>query len=226
MPSPDPISSAIGAGIGLIGGIGGLLSAGKANRQLEGLLRRDPQYQVNPLAQQRLAYANTLLNARMPGAAAMDRNIYGAEANQMANIQKNAADGSQALAMGAASQGQTDQAFGNAAQVENQDFQRRYQNQVGAQEGMINEDDKVYQDRLRRLQDEANIRGAQAQNRQGAWNAISGAGGGLMNFGLAGGAKGIFGGGGGAGAGASMGKGSSFGGQVGQYNSDGSPIIW
>lgn len=182
----DPLSMA-GLGIGLVGGIGSIFGTRKSNRDLQNLMGQDPSYKANPIAGQRLGLAQTLLNARMPGAAAAERNIYGAQANTMANVNRNATDSSQALALAAAGQGQANQAFGNLETQEAQDYQRRYGNLVGAQEGQIQEGDKVYQDQVRRFQDMAQIKGMQAQNRQSMWNSISNFGFGAMNLGMAGG---------------------------------------
>ena len=148
-------------------------------------MKQDPSYQANPIASQRMALAQQLLNARQPGAAAAERNIYGAQANQIANINRNATDASQALALAAGTQGQTNQAFGDLAQQEAAGYQQRYQNLVGAQEGVINEGDKVFQDRIRRFNNLASIRGAQTQNTSNAWSSVSNLGFGAMNFGLA-----------------------------------------
>lgn len=178
----DPISSAVGVGLGLIGGIGGMFAAKKNNRDLDKLLTKDPTYAANPLAQQRLGLATSLLNARMPGAAQMDRNILGAQANASAGMMRGATDSSQLLQQLANSQGQTDQSFDNQQLQEIQDYQRRYGNLVGAQEGVIGEGDKVYQDQVRRFGDLAQIRGAQAENRSNAWKSLSNLGGGILNM--------------------------------------------
>lgn len=194
MPGIDPVSSILGAGVGLIGGIGGLFGAGSANRKLEQLISKDPTYKANPIAAQRMGLAQTLLNARSPGAAYAQQNIYGNQANQQANVERNATDASQALALGAVSQGQTNKAFGDLNNQEAEDYQRRYGNLVGAQQGQIQEGDKVYQDQIRRFNDLAQIRGMQSQNTQNAWGSLSNLGFGALNFGLAGGFRGLGGG--------------------------------
>lgn len=177
--------AAIGAGLGLVGTIGNLFASGRANRRLNDLIKQDPSYQSSPYASQRLALAQQLLNARMPGAATQERNIYGTQANTLANIQRNATDSSQALALAAGTQGQTNQAFNQLGQQEAQDYYNRLSNLTGAQQGMIQEGDKVYQDQIRRFQDLASIRGAQTQNTSNAWQSVSNLGMGTMNFGLA-----------------------------------------
>lgn len=189
-----PMSIA-GLGLGVIGGIGGMFGNAKSNRQLDALIKQNPQYKANPIAAQRMGLAQTLLNARMPGAAAAERNVYQNQANTMANVNRNATDSSQALAMAAAGQGQSNQAFGNLASAEAQDYQRRYGNLSQAQEGQIQEGDKAYQDQVRRFQDLAQIRGAQAHNRQSSWQSLSNLGFGMMGLGMSGGGN-MFGSGG------------------------------
>lgn len=214
MPGLDPLS-AVGMGIGLIGGIGSFFGNRKSNKQLERLIGQNPQYRANPIASQQMGLAQTLLNARMPGAAAAERNIYQNQANMMGSVNRNATDASQAMAMAAAGQGQSNQAFGNLATMEGQDYQRRYGNLVGAQQGVINEGDKVHQDSVRRFQDLAQIRGAQAHNRQASWQSLGNLGFGIMGVGMAGGGGmmggggggGLMGGAGGAASGAGMGGG-------------------
>jgi len=94
--------------------------------------------------------------------------------------------------LGAASQGQTNKAFGDLATQEAQDYQRRYGNLVGAQEGEIAEGDKVHQDEVRRFQDLAQIRGAQNQNTQNTLGSLSNLGFGIANFGISGGFQSLF----------------------------------
>lgn len=153
--------------------IGGLISGFSANSKLNALKGMDPSYQANPMAAQRLGLAQTLLNARMPGATSMQQNIYGNQANQLANVNRNATDGSQALALGSAAQGQTNQAFANLGTQEAQDYYNRLGNLTGAQQGMIQEGDKVYQDKVRRYDDLAAITGAQLKNTQTNWNSLA-----------------------------------------------------
>lgn len=188
--------AAIGLGVGLVGAVGKMFGRKKANKQLESLISQNPSYQKNPIVDQRLGLAQTLLNARMPGAASVERNIYGNQANQLANINRGATDSSQALALAAGTQGQADQAFGNLGEQEAQDYQRRQSNLVGAQGAAVQEGQNVFQDSVRRFGDTVAMRGAQNENRQNSWGDVSNMGFGLMDFGLAGGFNGMFGGGG------------------------------
>lgn len=161
-------------------------SANKLKNMSNAINPNDPKYNTSPYAQQRLGLANTLLNARMPGATAMERNIYGNQANQMENVNRNATSGSQALAMGAAAQGQTNQAFQNLGVQEQQDYYNRLQNVTGAQQGMTQEGDKAYQDQLRDYQEKMSLKNAylasSMQNKTTAFNSLANTGlsGGMM----------------------------------------------
>lgn len=177
-------TSIIGAGLGLVGGIGSIFSSMSANKKLQALMGADPTYQENPLVKQRLALTQTLLNARAPGAAAQEANIYGNQAATMANVARNATSGSQALAVGAATQGQAGQQFADLGVEEAKDYQRRFGNYVGAEEQQVGEDDKAYQDRIRKFQDQAQIEGAQQANTSNAWKSLSNLGFAGLNFGM------------------------------------------
>lgn len=183
---------AIGLGIGLIGGIGKMFGRGRANRQLKKLMAMNPAYKENPLARQRLGLAQTLLNARMPGAATAERGIHANQANQVANINRGATDAAQALALSTQAAGQTSDAFTDLGVQEAQDYQRRYQNLEGAQQGVINEQDKVFQDQVRRFQDTAQIQGQMNANRQANWGDLSNLGFSLADMGMSGGFQNMF----------------------------------
>lgn len=168
----DPITLA-SLGIGLFGSVGKMFGRGAANRQLRALEARMPKYQENPLAAQRLGMAQALLNARMPGAAAAERNIYQTQANQIAAAERAATDPNQILLAGAGATGQAQQAFGQLSQAEAADYQRRYGNLAAAQEAQMAEQQRAYEDQMRRYQMQAQIEGAQQENRQNTWGDIS-----------------------------------------------------
>lgn len=179
----------VGIATGIIGAIGGIFGNHRANRQLKALQASDPSYSTSQagitnqkLVDQRLGLAKTMLNARSPGAAAAERNIYGTTANLDANIDRNATDSSQALLLKTQAAGQEAGQFNNLQQNEIQDYQRRYGNYTGAQQEAINEGDKVFQDETRRFGDRAQIGGALNQNRQNTWSTISNGGFALANF--------------------------------------------
>lgn len=198
-----PLPELIGLGIGLVGGIGKMFGRAKANKELKSLLKQDPSYSADPrimqLANQRLGLANTLLSARAPGAMQAERNIYSTQAGQLAGLNRSATDASQALAVAAGIGGQTQDAFTNLGQQEAQDYYRRLENQGQAQQGVMNEAQRVegnmFNDQLRKYQNKMDIQGAMQQNRQNTWGDISNLGFGLADFGMSGGFNGMFGGG-------------------------------
>lgn len=181
-----------GLATGLIGGFGKLFSRGRSNRELNRLLKMNPEYTANPEAAQRLALTKQLLNARSPGAVAAERNIYSNQANSTAAATRAATDSSQLLATAGQIQGQTNDAFNELGMDETNDYQRRFGNVSDAQEGVIREGDKVYADKVRRFQDAAQIKGAQMANRGNNWSDISNLGFGLADYGLAGGFSNYF----------------------------------
>ncbi len=181
----------IGAGIGLIGGIGKMFARGKANREMRDLQKQDPAYAANPLAAQRLSYATALRDARMPGAASAERNIYGNMGNTLSAVQNNASDSSQVLAMAGAAQGQAQQGFENLANAEAQNKMQQYNQWEQAVQGQIQEGDKVFGDDLRRYGNKVQTQGAIAENRANTWGDISNMGFGIADFAQAGGFKGM-----------------------------------
>lgn len=197
-----PWGAIAGIGLGLIGGIGKMFGRGKANRELKALAKQDPTYAADPrimqMANQRLGLANTLLNARAPGAMQAERNIYSTQGNQLAGLNRSATDASQALAVAAGIGGQTQDAFTNLGQQEAQDYYRRLENQGQAQQGVMNESQRIetnsFQDQIRKFDNKMAINGAIQQNRQNTWGDISNLGFGLADFGMSGGFNGMFGG--------------------------------
>jgi hypothetical protein len=177
-----PIAPLVGLGVGLIGGIGKMFGRGKANREMDKLLAKNPVYSENPLARQRLGLAQTLLNARMPGAAAVERNLFTNQATQLNRLDRGATDASQALAAAAGIGAGTDNSLMQLGVTEAQDYQRRLNNLTNAQEGVIQEGDKVFADQTRRYNDEFAVRGAQQQNRQNNWGDVSNFGFEFANF--------------------------------------------
>lgn len=179
-------------GLGLIGNIGKMFSRGKANREMDKLIKQNPVYTENPIARQRVGLAQTLLNARMPGAAAAQRNIYSNQANQLASVDRNATDASQALAAKAGIGANANNSFMDLGQQEAADYQRRYSNMTSAQEGLLNEQKDVFGDEVRRFGDLTQFRGAQAANRAANWGDTSNMGFGLADFGASGGFANFF----------------------------------
>ena len=182
----------LAAGASLASVIGKAFSRKKANKEMGNLMQKDPAYTENPIARQRLGLATTLLNARAPGSAAVERGIYTNQANLLGRLDKTATDASQALAMASGIGGNTNKAFEQLGIDEARDYERRYGNLVNAQQGVIDEQDKVFGDQVRRFGNEVQFKGAQAANRANTWEDIGNFGYALSDFGAAGGFKNIF----------------------------------
>lgn len=160
-------------GLGAGGALGKTVGRFLANEQLKGFEKNMPEYKANPLAAQRLAMTQALLNARMPGAAAAERNIYQTQANQISAAERAATDPNQLLLAGAGATGQANQMFGQLSQQEAADYQRRYTNLASATEAQVAEQQKQYEDQLRRYQMMIQLRGGQQENLQNAFGDIS-----------------------------------------------------
>lgn len=189
--------------LGILQGILNIGRQKKANKALDQLLTQDPRYKQNPYAAQQLGLAKQMVADPSLGTRGqVERGIQTNNANFMGNVSRNATDSSQALALGAAGLGQSNQDIVNA----NLGFQKNKlaltDNLNQAYGGMINEGDKDYQDLIRRYSNLAEIRGQQQQNKTNALNGVfnglnSDINQGLQIAGLFGGFPGLGGGGGG-----------------------------
>lgn len=191
--------------MGTVGGIFSAIAGIKADKQLSKLIKEDPKYTSSPYAQNTLGLAQTLLNGRMAGASAKERNLYGSQANQISNINRNATDSSQALALAAGAQGQTNAGFDNLQMQEGQDYNNKLNNLNQANQGMTAEHKDLFDDSVRRWQDQVNTVMTQYKMRQKGGNDVGQWGAGLSSMG----------GGGGMGGGGMSGGGGMGGSSVG-----------
>jgi hypothetical protein len=124
----------------------------------------DPRLQgyESPYAKQMMGLAQTQLNARSPYAAAQQRSILASQAGAQAAGQKAITDPSQLLAMAPVYQGVAGQQEFNRAVQEQQQYQQKLAQLTGAQQVMIGEGDKAYQDRLRKYQMDMDLKQALA----------------------------------------------------------------
>ena len=186
--------AAIGVVGGLAIGVGGLVgsaaSRSKANKRLGELSKFDPAYKANPLAAQRFGMAQTMLNARMPGAQRAENNIFANQASTIANVNKIATSGADAIQAAAGVQGQTNQQLDQLSQQEAADYQRRYGNYSQALDQQMAEADKVFADNVRRYGNKVGIVGAQTANRANTWGDIANTGFGIASLGMGGMGKG------------------------------------
>ena len=163
-----------GMAMNTVGTIFGAVAGMKADKKLSKLQEQDPVYTHSPYVTERYNMAKNLLNSRMAGAATMERGISGAAGNAYGNIQRNTTDSSQALALMAGIQGQAGDQSTRLGQLEGEDYYKKLGNLTGAQEGMTQESQNVFDDSVRRWQDKVNISQAQyAMRSQGAKNINS-----------------------------------------------------
>lgn len=167
------IGPVVQGAMGTVGTIFSAIAGIKADKKLDSLLLEDPEYKSSPYASNTLGMAQNLLNSRMAGAAAREKNILGAQANTVANINRNATDSSQALALAAGAQGQTNQNFNDMQLMEGQDFDNKLNNLNSANQGMTAEHKDLFDDSVRRWQDKVNVVMTQYKMRQKGGDNLS-----------------------------------------------------
>lgn len=125
----------------------------------------DPKLQgyESPYAKQMLGLAQTQLNARSPYAVAQQRSILASQAGAQSAGQKAITDPSQLLAMAPVYQGVAGKQEFDRAFAEQQQYQQKLAQLTGAQQVMIGEGEKIYQDRLRKYQMDMDLKQALKQ---------------------------------------------------------------
>lgn len=163
--------------MGLFSSVGSLLTSLKQSKLAKKINPVDTSYAdsvrsggENPYIQSLYGQGRNLFQGRMAGADEAQQGIFTSGANAIANTENNATDASQALAIGAGVQGQTDSALTDLATKEAMDKQRRFGVFSNVSQLMAQEGDKVYQDKLRKYYDNLNykraLQGAAQQNLQ------------------------------------------------------------
>lgn len=190
-----PLPLLIGAGLGVANAIGRWFSGNKQKKLANKINPVFNQYQASPYAGQRMGLAKQLFAGRMFGAPQLERNIFSNQANTLNNVNKVATDASQALAYGAAAQGQTDDSLTNLQTAEAQNKYQMLGNLNSAYDTMIGEGDKEYSSMLDKYQSDVAQKNALMQagmnNKYGAVSDLASLG--IQLSGLPG-KKGVFGG--------------------------------
>lgn len=167
-----------GALLGGAAALGKLLFGAGQNKRANRINPKWQEYITSPYAQQKLGLAQQLFNARMPGATAQERNIYGTQGNTLNAINRNATNSAQALALAGDAQGQTNQAFNQLAIDEAGNKMNMLNNLNQGYSGMIEEGDKVHQNKMQKFiidtQQQAALRNSAWQNIFGAGNDLAG----------------------------------------------------
>lgn len=188
MPLPLAIPI-IAAGANMIGKF---ISGAKQTSESKKINPVFNQYQSSPFAKQQLGLAKQLFGGRMFGAPQLQNNIFSNQANTLDAVNRNATDASQALAIAAGTEGQTNEALNDLQIKEAQNKAMMLQNLNQAYGVNIDEGDKEYQSMLEKygmdVQRKDALRNAGAQNKYSAVSDLA-----SMGFSL--GTSGMFGGG-------------------------------
>lgn len=162
-----PMLDAAGAVSSLIGGIFKGIQGHKQQKMANAIHPVNAVYHVSPYAQNQLSTVQQMMNGRMAGAGAEEQNIQGNFANSMGGVQRNSTSGAQSLAMLAGLNGNANQAYSQLGQQEAMNKQNMLGYLSSANQGMTDENQKVYNDQLRNYNNDLQAKNA-LQN--AAWN--------------------------------------------------------
>jgi len=175
---------AIGA---ITSGIGALAKSGLGAYQMGLANKIKPQwseYKENPLAYQNLGAVKNLYYGKSPAFTQAEANIRQAQANQMANAQRNATDSATLLATGAGGAAQTQSSLSNLAGQEAQQQAGVLDNLSRAYAMAIGEGDKVQANKLMKYQMDAQQQAALRQAGIGnIFGGVTDVGAGIMQYG-------------------------------------------
>ncbi len=162
--------------MGIFSAVGSLIASGKQKREARGINPINTTYEASQPINDLYHEGQNLYQGRMAGANQAENNFLASGANTRSAIERGATSGSQALAIAAGAQGQTDQSFQNLYQNEAQDKLQRFGIYSNVSQLQSQEGDKIYQDKLRKYYDDLNykraLQGASMQNMQGFWGGI------------------------------------------------------
>jgi hypothetical protein len=133
--------------------LGGLFAGGKQRRNARLIKGLDPTYKVSQYAKDQLGVAQNAYQGRMAGAATAEQNILTSQANQFANVNRNATDSTQALAIAAGIGGQTGKSLVDLGTAEATNKARLQGLYAQALQNMTEEERRVFEDKLRKYQE-------------------------------------------------------------------------
>jgi len=163
----------------IFGAINSLIQGKKQKKMAKGINPIQANYETSEPIQDLYNEGRNLYQGRTAGANALEQNLLTNQANAMGNVNRNATSGSQALAVAAGLQGQTNQGFQDLQLNEAQDKQNRFGVMSNVSQLLAQEGDKVYQDKLRKYYDDLNykrgLEGAAMQNNANFWGGLDNA---------------------------------------------------
>jgi hypothetical protein len=136
------IGGVVGLGSGLYQTISGSKQQKSGQKAFEQAMAARPQYEISDTVKQQLAEAQARYNAQNPAIAMAYQQAQQGMAGQMANAQRNAASGAQALATGAGAQAQLQSIVPQLAQQQAAFQQQQYANLNQAQ-GLMSQEEKT-----------------------------------------------------------------------------------
>lgn len=145
---PIIAGSVIGLGTGLYQTISGSKQQKQGQKSFEAAMAARPQYQISDTVKQQLAEAQARYNAQNPAIAMAYQQAQQGMAGQMANAQRNASSGAQALAAGAGAQAQLQSIVPQLAAQQAAYSQQQYANLNQAQNLMSQEEKNRFADML------------------------------------------------------------------------------
>lgn len=157
----------LASGIGIGAGIK-LIKGAHENNLANKVVVPDATYTTSPYAANTLDLAKQMFNSAMPGEQHAKESIDTNQANTNAAVERNSTSGAESLAMLAATQGISDNAYEDLQGKEAGYKAAQFNNLASANYGMTTELDKVYQDKVRKqqqaLDEKIALRGASNAN--------------------------------------------------------------
>ena len=132
----------IGLGTGLYQAISGTKQQKSGQKAFEQAMAARPQYEISDTVKQQLAEAQARYNAQNPAIAMAYQQAQQGMAGQMANAQRNASSGAQALAAGSGAQAQLQSIAPQLAAQQTAYNQQQYANLNQAQ-GLMSQEEKA-----------------------------------------------------------------------------------
>jgi hypothetical protein len=145
---PIIAGAVVGLGSGLYQTISGSKQQKQGQKAFEQAMAARPQYEISDTVKQQLAEAQARYNAQNPAIAMAYQQAQQGMAGQMANAQRNAGSGAQALAAGAGAQAQLQSIAPQLAAQQAAYNQQQYANLNQAQNAMGEEEMNQFRDQL------------------------------------------------------------------------------
>jgi hypothetical protein len=139
---PIIAGAVVGLGSGLYQTISGSKQQKQGQKAFEAAMAARPQYEISDTVKQQLAEAQSRYNAQNPAIAMAYQQAQQGMAGQMANAQRNAGSGAQALAAGAGAQAQL-QSIAPQLAAQQAAFQQQQYANLNQAQGLMSQEEKT-----------------------------------------------------------------------------------